>query len=120
MNSSMSFTRCILTVYLIFLISSAINCGEKGEGKAYQERITASEVKVEELKAFARAFIKVQSALKEPAEESGERTYERTTSIVKHEGLTVGRYTQLAQLMSKDADFKGTIEEMTQKISLEE
>lgn len=116
----MSLVRCVLIGYWVFLISFAVGCGEEGKEKSYQKEITASEVEDEELEAFARVFIKVQSALKEPAEESGEQTYERTTAIVKQAGLTIGRYTQLAQLMNEDADFRGAVEKMVQKIREEE
>ncbi len=72
------------------------------------------------MKAFARAYINVQAALDEPIEESGEKTYKRTTAILKHEGLTVKRYTQLAQLMNENADFKKAVEEVIQTIKKEE
>ncbi|MFQ5862064.1 MAG: hypothetical protein ACE5IC_02980, partial [Candidatus Brocadiales bacterium] len=97
-----------------------ISYGEEEKEKGRPNGITANEIKVEELKAFTRAFINVQSALEEITGESGEQTYKRTTSIVKHEGLTVKRYTQLAQLMNEDADFKKAVEEMIQTIEKEE
>ncbi len=109
-----------LIVCGILLISSNISYGEEEKEKDYPNGITANTIKSEELKAFARAYINVQAALDERIEESGEKTYKRTTAILKHEGLTVKRYTQLAQLMNENADFKKAVEEVIQTIKKEE
>lgn len=119
MGSSLHLIRYVLIVYGILLISSAIIYGEEEKEKGHPNEITANKIKVEELKAFARVFINIQSALEETTEESGEQTYARTTFIVKHGGLTVKRYTQLAQRMSENADFKKAVEEMIQTIKKE-
>ncbi len=96
--------------------------GEKEKEKGQPTGITASEVSVEELKTFARAFMNVQADLEdeESMEESGAAIYEKTTSIVRQEGLTVKRYNQLSMLMNEDPDFKKAVEKMIETIKEEE
>ncbi|MEE9514980.1 MAG: DUF4168 domain-containing protein [Candidatus Brocadiales bacterium] len=114
-------TRHVLIVYgILLIISSTVSYGEEGKEKGRLNKITANEAKAGELKAFTAAFIKVQAAIYETTEESGVQTYKRTTSIVKHEGLTVKRYTQLSQRMNEDPDFKKSVKEMIQTIKEEE
>lgn len=115
----MSLIRCMLIACCIFFALSAAGC-KREEGKRVRlEKITVSDVKTGELETFARTYVKVQSALEEDVEESGAQTYERTTAIVRREGLTVERYTQLAQLMNEDAGFKEAVNEVIQRIKRE-
>ncbi|MCQ4575376.1 MAG: DUF4168 domain-containing protein [Candidatus Brocadiales bacterium] len=118
---SLRLTGHVLIVYgILLIISSTVSYGGEEKEKDRPNKITANEVKAGELKAFAAAFIKVQAAIHETTEGSGVQTYKKTTSIVKHEGLTVKRYTQLSQRMNEDPDFKKSVEEMIQTIKEEE
>ncbi|MHC4197973.1 MAG: DUF4168 domain-containing protein [Planctomycetota bacterium] len=108
--------RHVLIICGVLLISSTAGYAVEENKKDRPGKSTAIEIEAGELKAFARAFMNVQAALEEITEESGEQTYKRTTAIVKNEGLTIKRYTQLTQRMNEDAEFKKAVEEMIQTI----
>ncbi len=112
--------RYVLIVCGLLLMSSAVSYGEAESKRDHPDGSAAIGIEAEELKAFTRAFINVQAVLEEITEESGEQTYKRTTAIVKGEGLTIKRYTQLAQRMNEDAEFKKAVEEMIQTIKKKE
>ncbi|MCP4366122.1 MAG: hypothetical protein GY800_12615 [Planctomycetes bacterium] len=112
--------RYVLIICWVLLISSTAGYAVEENKKDRHNKSTAIEIEAGELKAFARAFMNVQAALEEITEESGEQTYKRTTMIVKNEGLTIKRYTQLTQRMNEDAEFKKAVEEMIQTIKKEQ
>ncbi len=116
----MNLTRHVHIVCAILLISATISYGygEEEKEKGQPTELTASEVSVEGLKTFARTFMNVQADLEDAVstEESGEAIYEKTTSIVRQEGLTVQRYNQLSILMNEYPDFKKAVEEMIETI----
>ncbi len=118
----MYLMRYVHIVCAIVLISASISYGEEEKEKGQPTGITASEVSVEELKTFARAFMNVQADLEdvESTEESGEAIYKKTTSIVRQAGLTVKRYNELSMLMNEDPDFKKAVEKMIETIKEEE
>ncbi len=118
----MNLTRYVYIVCAILLIiSTTISYGGEAKEKGQPNKITANEVSDEELKMFARAFESVQAVLEgeEAMEESGGAVYEKTTAIVKQEGLTIERYNQLSELMNEDPDFKKAVEKMVKTIKEE-
>ncbi len=118
----MNSMRYVHIVCAILLISATISYGEEEKEKGQPTGITASEVSVEELKTFARAFMNVQADLEDvvSAEESGKAVYKKTTSIVRQEGLTIERYNQLSILMNEDPDFKKAVKKTIETIKEEE
>ncbi|MHC4267437.1 MAG: DUF4168 domain-containing protein [Planctomycetota bacterium] len=74
--------------------------------KELYRQSTGTEITDHKLKAFARAFVNVQSYMNQ----AGNRTsYEETRKIVQNHGLSVEDYTRIASRMNANSDFQSKV-----------
>ncbi len=82
--------------------------------EAYYTQNTNGEIDNLELKAFARAFVDVQSYMHKAGNKAH---YNETSKIVQNYGLSVKDYTKIASKMNKNADFKNRVQSMINEVN---
>ena len=82
--------------------------------KELYRQSTDTEITDHKLKAFARAFVNVQSYMNQ----AGNRTsYEETRKIVQNHGLSVEDYTRIASRMNANSDFQSKVLKMINDVN---
>ncbi len=90
------------------------------EGQTYQyndeayTQSTNGEINNQELMAFARAFVDVQSYMHKAGNKAH---YNVTSKIVQNHGLSVENYTKIASRMNKDSDFQNKVQRMINEVN---
>ncbi|OHB90428.1 MAG: hypothetical protein A3D13_01415 [Planctomycetes bacterium RIFCSPHIGHO2_02_FULL_40_12] len=70
---------------------------------------TETEINNQKLRAFAKAFVNVQSYMNKAGSKA---IYKETMKIVHNQGLSVNDYTRIATMMNENPDFRNNVEKM--------
>ena len=80
----------------------------------YYKQSTNEEIDDQEILAFAKAFVDVQSYMHKAGNKA---SYSETRKIVQNHGLSVKDYTKIALRMNENSDFQNKVQEMINDVN---